>query len=71
VWALLPVLAFVVVAVALWWMLLDWVYSKIRPRIERYIWRKVGGEGDLPADVLYPDCTADNPPCDECRDGHA
>lgn len=19
----------------------------------------------------YPDCTADNPPCDECRDGHA
>jgi len=23
------------------------------------------------AGLLFPDCTADSPPCDECRDGHA
>lgn len=26
---------------------------------------------DLLTRRAYPQCTADNPPCDECRDGHA
>ena len=32
----------------LWWMLLDVVYRKVKPAIERWIWHRLDGDGDPP-----------------------
>lgn len=48
--SILVMLLIVCVGAVLWWLLLDWVYSKVKPSIERWLWRRVGGEGDPPAD---------------------
>lgn len=50
-WALLLVLASVGTACLLWGLLLDWAYSKVKPRLERWIWRRSGGTGDPPEDL--------------------
>ena len=51
-WALLLLLlALCVTACLLWWLLLDWAYSKVKPRLERWIWRRCGGAGEPPSDL--------------------
>lgn len=54
--------------------------GELADRIKANVWidlpeygvrvKKWGDQGNTFA-VAHPNCTADDPPCDECRDGHA
>jgi hypothetical protein len=36
------------VMLALWWLLCHLIYTMAKPRFERWLWRRLGGEGDPP-----------------------
>jgi hypothetical protein len=42
-------LALAGVAVALWWVLLDVVYRRLLPRLEAWLWRRLGGADEPPS----------------------
>jgi hypothetical protein len=39
--AALVVIPLILVAFYLWWLLGDWLYSKIKPHIEAWLWRRI------------------------------
>jgi len=43
------VLVFICAVTAAWALLLHWTGHWLRPRLERWIWRKLGGTGEPPA----------------------
>lgn len=48
-WAYLLFLVLLVVVCAVLVMLMRWVDTRIKPRLSRWVWHKLGGEGDPPA----------------------
>lgn len=46
--SIILVLLLACVAVAGWWLLLDAAYNRLKPSLERWIWRKLGGSGAPP-----------------------
>jgi hypothetical protein len=48
--AIVFVLLLMCVVVVAWWLLLDAVYSRLKPSLDRWLWRKLGGEGNPPKD---------------------
>jgi len=44
----LVVIPFIMVAFYLWWLLIDWFYGKIKPRIDAWLWRRINREKDEP-----------------------
>lgn len=35
-------------AVGLWWVLCYWIFAIIKPRLNRWLWHRLGGHGDPP-----------------------
>jgi uncharacterized membrane protein YbaN (DUF454 family) len=46
--AIVLVILAAVAAVTLWSLLLHWIFTMAKPRFERWLWRRLGGEGDPP-----------------------
>lgn len=49
--SLILLLGMIIVALVTWWWLLDWVFLQFKPRLNRWIWRRLGGSGDPPSDL--------------------